>query len=578
METKAGQILDQRYELLSEIGKGGMGLVYRARDLELDRVVAIKVLPKFLAHDKESLLRFRREATLLASLEHPNIVSIFAMGGQEGEAPYLVMELINSGDISEFVSSVESPEKMHAGVQAFIKICHALSFIHEQGIIHRDIKPTNLLVWRGDDCAINAKLIDFGTGRLADVSQSQKLTRTGILVGSPPYMSPEIFTGSKPDQRADIYSLGCVIFEYFTGTQYMDLLEITEILVAHMSADLLSRISAVKLENAAQTEKLRCLLTNCLNPDVNLRYPNAMELAEDLQRLEQNVPLAFKPASASANKAKTQKNRRRQVALVAFFVVPLLAAVSSVVALTIFTPRQSEQQRLQSAANCYLDDLENSASALGFLKTLTVPRIKHIKELAQRYLQLSENLPQGAQWWRRRIYAEMEIGFVDTFTGSPDEAINTFKQLFKELDEYKQKYGESADAAADGVPAEKEIVGAKIAFAANCWRTQKDLLLAKKYCEAAAHYKFSLQAGDTTEQWKQRWFRHWSFALLGLISHAVGDTENEEWARARLARFSREGHVPALDGDTISGDVDSILKDADRRLRAKTPWWANRDQ
>ena len=216
------------YEIVSAIGAGGMGEVYRARDTRLQRDVAIKVLPDLFAADPERLARFEREAQVLASLNHPHIAAIYGL--EDGAASALVMELVEGETLADRIA--RGPIPLDEALPIARQIAEALEAAHEQGIIHRDLKPANIKVTPDG----TVKVLDFGLAKLtesagsgqrvaggADLSMSPTITSpammTGIgdLLGTAAYMSPEQAKGSPADKRSDIWAFGCVLYEMLDG-------------------------------------------------------------------------------------------------------------------------------------------------------------------------------------------------------------------------------------------------------------------------------------------------------------------------------------------------------------------------
>lgn len=199
-------------EIIEQIGRGGMGVVFKARQPQLDRLVALKILPAELAKTPGFAERFTREARALAKLNHPNIVSVFDFGQQE-DLFYFIMEFVDGANLRQMIASKQmSPEEALAIVP---KICEALQFAHDEGILHRDIKPENILI----DKKGRVKIADFGLAKLIGADElDHGLTNTGMSMGTPRYMAPEQFENTKAvDHRADIYSLGVVFYEMLTG-------------------------------------------------------------------------------------------------------------------------------------------------------------------------------------------------------------------------------------------------------------------------------------------------------------------------------------------------------------------------
>lgn len=204
------------YEATEIIGKGGMGLVYKAFQCRLKRTVCIKTLLPEFATDQETSRRFAKEATTTAALNHPNIVSIFDVGTTPEGVAYLVMELID-GKPLRLVLRDEAPMPVPRALALMDQVLAALGEAHTHGIVHRDLKPANVLVVMQRDGAELCKLLDFGIARVLSDNNDERLTRTGMTVGTPGYMAPEQITGGEIDHRADLYAAGAILYEMLCG-------------------------------------------------------------------------------------------------------------------------------------------------------------------------------------------------------------------------------------------------------------------------------------------------------------------------------------------------------------------------
>jgi serine/threonine protein kinase len=207
------------YEILAPLGAGGMGEVYRARDKKLDRDVAIKVLPDSVASDPDSLARFEREAKAVAALSHPNILSIFDFGTQDGVS-YAVMELLEGETLRGKLDAGPIPQRQ--AVDYAMQIAKGLSAAHEKGIVHRDLKPENLFVSKDG----HLKILDFGLakrveqvppGKETSAPTASGHTQPGTVMGTVGYMSPEQVRGLPVDHRSDIFSFGAILYELLSG-------------------------------------------------------------------------------------------------------------------------------------------------------------------------------------------------------------------------------------------------------------------------------------------------------------------------------------------------------------------------
>jgi len=211
-----GKTIDGKYEVISKIGQGGMGEVYRARHLMMDRVVALKLLRLHLVQDDEALRRFQQEAKAASRIDHPNAVTIYDFGQAEEGFCYIAMEFIEGLSLKQVLrdGGPVSPER---SLPIIKQICSVLAEAHRLGVIHRDIKPENIMLCRKGSKEDVVKVLDFGIAKLLKDESSAGMTKTGMVFGTPKYMSPEQIQGKPLDGRSDIYALGCVIYEMLTG-------------------------------------------------------------------------------------------------------------------------------------------------------------------------------------------------------------------------------------------------------------------------------------------------------------------------------------------------------------------------
>ncbi len=258
------------YEIDAPIGSGGMGEVYRANDSKLGRRVALKVLPEAFARDAERMARFQREAKVLASLNHPNIASIYGIE-DSGSTHALVMELVEGPTLADRI--LKGPIPIGEALPIARQICDALEYAHERGIVHRDLKPANVKVT--DDDAV--KVLDFGLAKALegdassiDIMNSPTITRmatqAGVLLGTAAYMSPEQAKGRPVDRRADIWAFGCVLYEMLTGQMAFSGETATDTLAAVIRAE-----PDWSLLPAGTPLRVRVLLQRCLQEDPKQR-------------------------------------------------------------------------------------------------------------------------------------------------------------------------------------------------------------------------------------------------------------------------------------------------------------------
>lgn len=206
-------LIADRYEIISELGVGGMGTVYKARHVHLGKIVAVKVL-NGEKHDANQIQRFAHEAKVVSQLEHPNIVAVQDYGVTAEGSPFLVMEFVQGRTLDKMLEE-GGPLGVESAMPIFEQICVALEHIHAAGVVHRDLKPSNILIAEDADGKPIVKIADFGIAK--EVTNEQKLTQTGTVLGSPLYSSPEQLTGEKVGNASDIYSLGCLMYEVLCG-------------------------------------------------------------------------------------------------------------------------------------------------------------------------------------------------------------------------------------------------------------------------------------------------------------------------------------------------------------------------
>ncbi len=221
-----------RYEILEEIGKGGMGVVYKARQPALQKLYAIKMLHS--VHVKETILRFEREAKAISKLDHANLITSHDFGVTADGRPYMVMDFIEGTSLAALLQ-VKERLSIKQALQISIQIARGMAFAHAQGVLHRDLKPGNVMLITQPDGNQIVKIIDFGIAKVVEGNEPHDLTRTGDVFGSPYYMSPEQAVGRGIDERSDIYSLGCVMYEMLTGVVPFRGASAFETLYAHIN-------------------------------------------------------------------------------------------------------------------------------------------------------------------------------------------------------------------------------------------------------------------------------------------------------------------------------------------------------
>lgn len=282
--------LGDEYEVLERIGKGGMGSVYKVRDVNLDRLLAIKILHDDLKSDSQAVSRFEREAKAALVLMHANLVPVYSYGCSALGAPYLVMDFVDGISLERKLKNESYLEVLYA-IDIFLQVCEALSHAHGHGIIHRDIKPGNIIITSDKEGKPIAKLVDFGIAKVRSSSsrETQNLTQTGEVFGSPHYMSPEQCLGFELDSRSDIYSLGCVMYECISGKSPFEGHNAVQLIAKHLS----SEVVPPRVIDSSADEKLSHhlieIILKCLQKEPSDRYFSAELLATDLKHVTEQV-------------------------------------------------------------------------------------------------------------------------------------------------------------------------------------------------------------------------------------------------------------------------------------------------
>jgi serine/threonine protein kinase/tetratricopeptide (TPR) repeat protein len=359
-ELSTGSTFANRYQIIEELGKGGMGKVYKAFDQEVQAKMALKLIKPEVSADKNTIDRFRNELKIARDISHKNICRMYDLG-REGVDYFITMEYVSGEDLKSFI---RRSRQLVVGTAIFIakQVCEGLVEAHRVGVVHRDLKPGNIMI----DKEGNAKIMDFGIARSISV---KGITGAGVMIGTPEYMSPEQVEGKEVDQRSDIYSMGIILYEMLTGQVPFEGDTPFTIGVKQKS----ETPRDPKELNAQIPQDLSRLILKCLEKDKERRYQSAGELGADLEKIEKGVPTTERPIpkrKTVTSREITVKFNLKKLALPLSIAIVLIAAG---IILWKFVPHK----KVPSAS---APKIENSIAVISFKNQTGDPSYDYLQE------------------------------------------------------------------------------------------------------------------------------------------------------------------------------------------------------
>src|SRR5438128_6276704 len=333
------------YELLEEIGHGGMGVVYRACDTALNRLVALKMILTGQFASQQEVKRFRAEAEAAARLDHPNIVPIYEVADQDGR-PFYSMKFMEGGTLTKRLAASMSPFEPREAVLLLVKIARAVHHAHQRAILHRDLKPGNILL----DARGEPYVSDFGLAKWLDSADG--LTLSGAMLGSPNYMSPEQAAGQSErlTTASDTYSLGALLYQLLTGSPPFE----AATPLATMKRVIEEEPRRPSALNSAVDRDLETICLKCLEKDPQVRYPSADALAEELERWLRHEPIRARPSAAAERLGKWIRRNPRVATLVVLLNLVFIIGLGGILIVSVLLAsanRAKEQVNAQLAKN-----------------------------------------------------------------------------------------------------------------------------------------------------------------------------------------------------------------------------------
>ncbi len=356
VDSKNNSPFGERYELISLLGQGGMGSVYKVKDRNLDSVFAVKVLRSDLALEQGAVKRFEQEAVAASQLTHPNLVAVYENGVTHDGEPFLVMDYVAGENLSQLMSRDGYLSATRA-IEIFIQLSDAIAHAHAKGVIHRDLKPSNVLITKTDNGADFVKIVDFGIAKVLPSSDKDAaaLTQTGELFGSPLYMSPEQCLGDRLDLRSDLYSIGCLMYEAVTGKPPFTGSNPIKIIFKHVNEP--PPPIRKPMSGHDVPAGLEAIILKCLEKSPDNRYQSAPELMHDLLLLQEGrEPTCMKSGATTM----TLRRRKKKLAVIigscaaAFLTIAAgfgLWHVQGPTIISYFNPPKKEVEKKQSIAD-----------------------------------------------------------------------------------------------------------------------------------------------------------------------------------------------------------------------------------
>lgn len=441
-----GSVFAERYEILEELGRGGMGEVYRVKDEKLDEEMALKVLKPEIAAHKDMIERFKNELKLSRKIAHRHICKMYDLNEQE-ETPYITMEYVRGEDLKSLIRKKGKMDEKKA-VAVAKQVCEGLAEAHELGVVHRDLKPQNIMI----DEKGNAKVMDFGIARSIEAAG---VTQTGMMIGTPDYMSPEQAEGEEADQRSDIYALGVILYEMVTGGVPFKGDTAFSVALKHKT----KLPQNPKKINPDISDDLSRLILICMEKERERRYQSAEALLDDLRNIEEGLPLGtkFRPRRETFLAALFRKKLLipAAVAVLAIIVVviwqllpgkatvaPMIENSVAVISFENLTGDEANDTLQRTIPNLLITNLENT----GFFHVATWERLQDLMRQVGSEGEETIDKDLGFELCRREGIEAVVLGSVMKVGSVFATDVKVFDVATKELIKSATSQGEGIDS------------------------------------------------------------------------------------------------------------------------------------
>jgi serine/threonine protein kinase/Flp pilus assembly protein TadD len=426
-DLTTGSTFAGRYQIIEELGKGGMGKVYKAHDTEIKEKVALKLIKPEISSDKKTIERFQNELKLARKISHRNVCRMYDLNKEEGSY-YITMEYVSGEDLKSFIRRA-APLSTSRAITIAEQVCDGLAEAHRLGVVHRDLKPSNIMI----DKDGHARIMDFGIARSL---KEKGITGAGVMIGTPEYMSPEQVEGKEADQRTDIYALGVILYEMVTGRVPFEGDTALTVAVKHKTEE----PQDPKELNPQLSDGLSRLILKCLEKDKEKRYESAGDVRSELENIKEGFPTT--ETAVPERKPLTSREITVQLTPKKILVPALVIVAVIVIGFVIFKLLQKEEgitldTDKPSLAVMYLENntgdetLDNWRKALAELLTHDLSQSRHIRVLSADRLDdilKKENLEESKTYSAEEIRKVASQGRVqNVLVGSYNKAGDTFR-------------------------------------------------------------------------------------------------------------------------------------------------------
>lgn len=524
--------LADQYEIVDILGIGGWGLVARAWQASLGRFVAIKLLRINQIEDNAALQRFQREARILSTFKHPNLVTVYSFGILSTGLAYIVMELVEGETLMSLLEG-EKPLRQDMLLPLFEQLCDALKALHAEGIVHRDLKPGNIMLVsdNSDNNGLFAiKLLDLGLAKSIETDRrdSQRLTSLGETCGSPPYMSPEQCTAHSVDARSDIYSLGCIMYEAYTGRIPFSSENLYELMGMHLNVE-----AAVPVRpDGLVLPNIENAILTCLAKKPQDRFQSVDEIVNCLARNSASAAEQLAAVKAARSRTASPVSQKRKMSMKPGVAAALIGLSLACIGLATYVwSLNRAEQRQRSALNDIFYNVRERGDSV--LLSATPYAVERLRKDSLQFIASAKKSPQFVDL-EQLIYAQWQVARCDRFFGNDTDAAKFYEQIIPELQQLRTQGVKYINFDPGRPPLlDIDLPTAYLQLAATYLRTNSHFPEAKEACENAIATAETPRTGIESP-------KRWAYAMLALSEQAMNNPTAAAAAKQQLAIVMRD--------------------------------------